>query len=296
MSIARRRFEEHLKEKEEALQRELAFKFKARSIPDSSLGLKLDKILEEQQRKREQTIQNRKIELQSTIKSFTLSSKPKPVEPQIEKTKDDDFDPELLQKFKARPIPQGVLDAPKRSHELEQARKERIRQRAQTLLQESQLPSCMSSNKESNKPKKCRCPDPDAECTFRPQICATVPDFKKLQDDFQQELRKRREKLAKEKGIEFKWKEDPTPSRRPKSTPPRNHSQPKNKHRRSLSAGTSLRVSTVRSTVASTLKLASSKKRLQEMSSRDLLALEQQQLRKQREKVSRIIMISDILS
>ena len=133
--------------------------------------------------------------------------------------------------FRAKAVPREVLEGPTTGvgggargdgavnmgvDQLEQQRKERIRERARQLLAASALPSRMARGKEQEeqdemqqeqdhhgttktplkrKKKKCRCPE-DTSCTFRPKIKSEVPDYKKLQAQFARELAERRRKLG----------------------------------------------------------------------------------------------------
>lgn len=72
--------------------------------------------------------------------------------------------------FKASPIPAGLLDdVPIRNHSV-------------VITKHTHVPNWVHNLSVKNAAKKCRCPDPNINLTFRPAITGHVPDFAKLHD------------------------------------------------------------------------------------------------------------------
>lgn len=194
-SIAQRRFEEYIRERQELLQAEMDKKFKAKPVPASSL-YKREEVAGTTSEEATATRDIRQRRRATTLGSMQSSLYLAQTDPATLKQK----------KFRAKEIPADVLNPPTISPEATELRQRKIKERALELLARSALPARMekyavtatatADDCGQHGKKKCRCPDPYADCTFHPRIRRDIPDYKALQAQFARSLEARRAQLS----------------------------------------------------------------------------------------------------
>eukprot|EP00698_Gefionella_okellyi_P004553 TRINITY_DN14173_c0_g1_i1.p1 TRINITY_DN14173_c0_g1~~TRINITY_DN14173_c0_g1_i1.p1 ORF type:complete len:514 (-),score=123.66 TRINITY_DN14173_c0_g1_i1:41-1582(-) len=181
------RMEEDLAMREAVERAELEKRFKAEPIPPSTLESRL-KLLEEQQAQRRADVKARSIEItQQKERPFTFYYRDK--QKWLDRLHKKDPEPEKYPGFKANPIPITMSIAPTDVDKVEQERKRRVNERSQRLLQEASLPPRMEMwAKTQGKPMENEVPTQERECTFQPHVNHHIPDYKRLQAQFQSTL------------------------------------------------------------------------------------------------------------
>lgn len=191
-TIAQKRYEAMVQERELEIERLRQRRFKAQDIPESCQGQKLMKILNEYGLKKLSKM--REIQLRAAEKRQNEA-------PQCLATTDPAWMKTV--QFKSNPIPKSLFDADV-VEVSEEERKRRIKQRKEELLQmlehhqkhgerESDPPQ---PTKKTSK-KKIEPP----EYSFKPQLSKPPPDFQKLQQQFEESLQRRKQELHKKMGV-----------------------------------------------------------------------------------------------
>lgn len=211
-TIAQRKAEAERKAREEEEEKMLRSSFKAREVPKSTLKPRFQAMLEQMEARRAMNVSARVEALKAASAPFkgilTREEESKRKREQKLKQKQEEEQRQLeetLKNFRAKPIPAAVSAA--KFHEMneqqERARKERVKERAVTLLASSQLPPRMQmwaaqaeqkkkaeeeaapAGKGRRKGRKAAkgAPAPqkwEKDLTFKPAVNTRVPDFKRL--------------------------------------------------------------------------------------------------------------------
>ncbi|KAG9395925.1 Uncharacterized protein family UPF0564 [Carpediemonas membranifera] len=190
-SITRQKREEYLKEIQEREDREYRYRFKAQTPDPEMLKPKLEMIHKDQVDRIEKLKKQREDDFDHPFSFFNKDrdylerKNAREVEGTMRETMGEELPP--TPSFKATPIPDEVKGDRISAMEQKEKRKRARRkaQRVQELLEMSHLPPRMEEAEKNKKPK----PKPKKPDRFRAN---PVPNFKKLQNTFEEQLRMRK--------------------------------------------------------------------------------------------------------
>lgn len=176
---------------------EISCQFKAKEIPKSTMEPRYQKIMEANEKRREDVIRQSQAMTRANEKPFSFYHRD--VE-NYERKKNHVPDLEVMEdcgKFKANPVPWYCkAHLFKRMVENDaQERELRIKDYAELSYSLSKLPPRMALYEEMKRQgliKQKSMDDFNLECTFKPRPARDVPDFEKLQHNFQHALEKQR--------------------------------------------------------------------------------------------------------
>ena len=174
------------------------FKFHAREVPLECKILKFDEIMRAEEERRKIVKENSAKMTLENQRPFTFYSRDneflKRKKDRIIKAQEKIFG----DKFKAKPSPKTSKISYKVFIERENTiRNERIEANKIKLLQNCSLPENMQKNQHNQEEKKQKLMDSLSierarQFTFSPQICSKIPDFERLQKEFERELEQKR--------------------------------------------------------------------------------------------------------
>eukprot|EP01017_Pseudomicrothorax_dubius_P027572 TRINITY_DN3197_c0_g1_i2.p1 TRINITY_DN3197_c0_g1~~TRINITY_DN3197_c0_g1_i2.p1 ORF type:complete len:520 (+),score=200.33 TRINITY_DN3197_c0_g1_i2:652-2211(+) len=196
-NIRERKVKEMVLEKIEEEENALNFKFRAKSVPPGISQPFFETIMknkEEERLRRKEEFKQKQIEAEANPFYERLAKKVKKEPSVVEQSK--------RSQFRAKPAPMTLpLGYKEQVEKEEQERRRRLKERAEKLAEEAKLPSRMEDA--SKKPKKqLEYYDKD-DCTFKPKIKKELPDFKKEQENFDNDLKAKKESRPKTEQEEF---------------------------------------------------------------------------------------------
>jgi len=193
LTISQRRLKETLEERRLIEEQEINVPFRATPVPSSSLDVgRLERMEAATELRRQQRKDDFLLKCKHQEFTFLQRQKPKPVILQDEP-----------QPFKAKDCPpssskEAALLRKQIQEEKEHRRQERIKARADTLLEEAKMPSRMEVAEHKRKLKEENVakgiiaeediPYWAEECTFTPAIVGSAPDFEKRYRKFEESL------------------------------------------------------------------------------------------------------------
>ena len=191
-TISRRKFDNYVSELMEKEDAEYNVRFKAKPIPKSTTEPKYQRLMHKEDSRREEVRKSSVALTKVNERPFSFYERDKSRTTKFK----EDFRTEQ-KPFKTNPVPwfcSVELYNEKRDKE-EHIRREKISKRAQENLALSKLPPRMEKHKQERKhqellggPSGYR--DWNNECTFQPGLAKPVPDFERLQENFEAMLGK----------------------------------------------------------------------------------------------------------
>jgi hypothetical protein len=212
-SIAQKRLEEDLALKKALDEAHERMQFKANPVPPNTLVPRFQQIQRDNERRR-QEVKTKSVEItKQREKPFSFYARD--VAKKMEKMRAASPLPQFEQ-FKANPIPtdlsEPVMDMLRRQ---DAERKQRVLRRAQDTLMKSALPPRMEMwEKTEGVKKKALLEEREKmaflteEHTFKPNIHTDVPDFQKLQQQFEAQLQKRKGAHQPVQAVGFNFRVD----------------------------------------------------------------------------------------
>jgi hypothetical protein len=195
-SIRERKLQEMVKYNDLEDEYELSKKFKAKPVPKSTLEPRFQNIMEANEKRRQEVKQRSIAMTKQNEKPFSF------YERDIRKTNqppvyDPEFDVMNYEPFKANPVPghAKVCIYEYMSKKKDKERELRIKRNAELALAQSSLPPRMAMYermKETNDIQKRSKSLENPEFTFKPKKMKPVPDFMRIQLEFQKGLESKR--------------------------------------------------------------------------------------------------------
>ncbi|CAI2377545.1 unnamed protein product [Moneuplotes crassus] len=211
LSIRERKLQEMIKYDDIEDEYELSQKFRAKPIPKSTLEPRFKKIMEANEKRRNDVKQRSIAMTKQNEKPFSFYERDmkKLFQPPVY---DPEYDVMNYEPFKANPVP-GHAKIQMFQYKTNKENKERdarIKEMAELSLSQSRLPPRMAvyeNQRLTEKTQKRSKSLDNPEFTFKPVRSRPVPDFERIHYEFQKELEAKRRSKSVTKGEPFRFSE-----------------------------------------------------------------------------------------
>ena len=211
LSIREKKLQEMIKYDDFEDEFEMSKQFRAKPVPKSTLEPRYRNIIEANEKRRQEVKQKSIVLTKQNEKPFSFYERDirKVNQPPVY---DPEYDVMNNQPFKANPVPSHakIQMYEYMSKKDEKERELRVKKNAELALSQSNLPPRMAmyeKMRETNDIQKQSHSFDNPEFTFKPKKMKQVPDFERLQLNFQKELESKRHSKSQTRMIPFNFAE-----------------------------------------------------------------------------------------
>ena len=211
LSIREKKLQEMIKYNDLEDEYEMSRQFRAQPVPKSTIEPRYHKIIEANEKRRQEVKQKSIILTKQTEKPFSFYERDmrKLHQPPVY---DPEYDVMSYQPFKANPVPRHAKNQTL-EYLMKKDKKERdlrIKKNAELALQQSSLPPRMAMYEKQRETKEIQKRSKsleNPEFTFKPMKSKPVPDFERIQLEFQRNLDSKKKSKSVTKGEPFRFAE-----------------------------------------------------------------------------------------
>lgn len=209
LSIRERKLQEMVKYNDLEDEFEMSKQFRAKPVPKSTLEPRFQTIMDANERRRKDVKQRSIVLTKQNEKPFSFYERDMKKLHQP-KSYDPEYDVMNYEPFKANPVP-GHAKVQMYEYMMKKDQKERdarIKRNAELALIQSRLPPRMAmyeAMKDTNEMKKRAKSLENPEFTFKPMKAKPVPDFERIQLEFQRKLENEKQSKSLTRGEPFRF-------------------------------------------------------------------------------------------